>query len=101
MEGVPQPERITSAAIKFNGEIVRGLSHGLAVLELEKIHPNWKTISHDPVEEGFLTSSGRFVDRKEAAEIADRAEQTSEESVAGRSIPDELDSSELSGQTLH
>ena len=92
-------EKIVAAAIRFNGEIVTGVNHALATRQLEKMHPDWQKMSTEPVEEGFLTSSGRFVDRREAAEIAERAAQTNEAGIDSRMNPEELDSSEL--KTIH
>jgi len=103
-EGNSEPivlEKIASAAIKFNGEIITGINHALAIMKMEKIHPDWQKMSTEPVEEGFLTSSGRFVDRREAAEIAERAEQTDEAGIDSRSSPEELDSSEITQKTVH
>jgi len=103
MEGIQHGEKktqesIKSAAIKFKGEIIAGVNHAFAIMQLERNYPRANITS---LEEGFLTSSGRFVDRREAAEIADQAAQTDEEGVESRSNPEELDSSELSKKTIH
>lgn len=67
----------------------------MAIRELERVHPNWQ-MSDKPVEEGFLTNTGRFVDREKAGEIAERAEQLShlDEEERGRAARD-LDSYDL------
>ena len=69
-------ESIKSAAILFNNdEIYAGVNHAIAIRELEKVHPDWHKMPKYPTQEGFLTSTGRFVDRLEATEIAESADQ--------------------------
>lgn len=64
------PESVRSAAILWNGEVYAAATHGMALLNLKKTHPEYRAVS-----EGFVTSTGRFVSREEAKEIAERAEQ--------------------------
>ncbi|MEI8339474.1 MAG: hypothetical protein WCF94_02305 [bacterium] len=64
-------EKITSAAIRYEGQFYTGRNHGEAVIELERL------ISHyDPskIESGFLTSTNRFVSHDEAVAIAKKAQ---------------------------
>ncbi|MFA5998173.1 MAG: hypothetical protein WC814_02190 [Candidatus Paceibacterota bacterium] len=82
------PESIQSAAIRFNGGTYTGINHAYAIRQLEKEHPDWQSVNKEPVQEGFLTSAGRFVDRDEAGEIAERASQL-----------DHLDGEERAGAT--
>ncbi|MDD5013583.1 MAG: hypothetical protein PHW73_00590 [Atribacterota bacterium] len=64
------PIKIARAAIRKEDEIYLGASHG----EIIKAHP-WKLKN---CEQGFLTDTGEFVDRKEAAVIAFNAGQIKE-----------------------
>ncbi len=88
------PESIKSAAILFsNDEMYTGVNHAIAVRELEKVHPNWRKMSKSPPQEGFLTSTGRFVDRLEAGNIAEKAYQlTHLDSNTKRDAESNLDS---------
>ena len=90
------PESILSAAIRFNDMMYAGTNHATAIRELEKDHPDWYKMSKEPVQEGFLTSAGRFVDRNEAGEIAERAEQLNHLDVEEKTdATSNLDSSHL------
>ena len=79
------PESIASAAIIFDNEMYTGINHAIAIRNLEKIHPNWRKMNIDFPREGFLTNTKRFVDRDEAGDIADMAEQLSHLSGEERS----------------
>lgn len=69
------PESIKSAAIIFNGVTYTGVNHATAIRELEKVQPDWFAMRLGPVQEGFLTSDGRFVESHEAGDIAEKAFQ--------------------------
>lgn len=86
------PESIRSAAILWNGEVYTAATHGMALLDLKKSHPDYRAVT-----EGFMTSMGRFVSREEAKEIAERAEQLNHLDEHQRRDADELglDSSHL------
>jgi hypothetical protein len=59
-------EYIVASAVRFEGTIYRGHRHTnikVAILDALDRYP-WKN------EEGFVTDRGRFVTRKEAADIA-------------------------------
>lgn len=76
-------ERIVGAAIRYGGKVFSGASHMLALLELQKLHPDFGDEEIDAMKEsgdseGFLTNEGRWVDRKEALKIAHRAGQIDE-----------------------
>jgi hypothetical protein len=66
-------ERILCAAIKINDEIICGFRHGDCYYIYEKLSNK----KHDAnrLEQGFLTSDNRFVDRKEAWLIAVKQNQ--------------------------
>lgn len=90
-----EQERVVAAAIRFQGEVFLGRTHGQAVLAMEKKYPRWQQMTDQPVEEGFSTTVGRFVDRQEADVIATAAAQVEEEARLHRVNSDELDSSHL------
>lgn len=99
--GVPQmpTERIVSAAVRYGDDIGRAPNHALAIVDLDiklkgKGLADWRN-SGVRLEDGFITSDGKFVDRARAAEIADLAGQTTEDDVDSRVNPNEMDSSEL------
>ncbi len=65
-------EKIIDAAVRLESKTRTGRRHAQIMREIWNVSPN-RYISQD--EEGFVTDSGRFVDRKEAAEIAFRSGQ--------------------------
>lgn len=70
-------EGIAAAALEYQGELFVGEHHRNAAVELKRAHPDAKpTISE--LHHGFVTTWGRFVDRKEAKEIAMAAGQADE-----------------------
>ena len=73
-EGGGAPEAFRSPAIKHNdtGEIFEEMNHGLAFSKAE-VYLN-KDLTHNDVQSGFTTTRGRFVDRKEMTDIANKAE---------------------------
>lgn len=83
-------ERIVVAAVLYlpidgGEELFTGVNHAEAVLKLSKKYPGWGTkkspdgigyvTTGDRTEGGFITSTGRFVNRSEADSIAKKAEQ--------------------------
>ncbi|MCA9353995.1 MAG: hypothetical protein KC877_00560 [Candidatus Kaiserbacteria bacterium] len=95
IESGPQaPERVLGAAVQYNGEIFRGITHAHAFEQLrEQLHvtnpeltegtdgdiklfiTRLQAANPDLVLDGFATSVGRFVSRAEALQIAEQAEQ--------------------------
>ena len=65
-------ERIITAAIKHNGKIYTGSSHGNIMQEMTNSGVKGEFRNN---EQGFLTDKGRFVNRVEAAKIAREAGQ--------------------------
>ncbi len=70
---VESKERIVSAAIKYKDEIFMGKTHADAWVPLTEKYAN-AVITNERTD-GFVTSTGRFVNRKDALEIADDADQ--------------------------
>lgn len=69
-------EHIVSAATKFDGKIYSGKTHADAFEKYRKETGKTETdAANNYGGDGFLTSSGRFVDRQQAQKIADAAEQ--------------------------
>lgn len=62
-------ETVKESAIIVNGETFTGPSHFEAWNKAVKKYPEIDDNIIGPFEEGFMTSSGRFVDRKEALKI--------------------------------
>lgn len=67
-ESSKAPETIVSAAIRANGKVFTGAHHFEALDKIDAEHgEGW--INKGDYKEGFLTSTGRFVDRTEAGRI--------------------------------
>lgn len=72
----PIGEKIAAAAIDVNGRIIRGSNHGEAISNAEReLGVPFEQMTLGPISEGFVTNSGRYVSRWEAAEIANRTAQ--------------------------
>ncbi|MFT4115421.1 hypothetical protein [Bradyrhizobium sp.] len=86
-------ETITSAAIRYDGHVFEGALHSDAYEAAASATGRdfGEVISATkPQDSGFLTSSGRFVDREEAARIANGARQTTHQvdELVGEHLPD-------------
>ena len=74
-------ETVTTAAIRVNGEIwtlPRPARHHILMRAWSHAHWDPKAMKPSKLpkhEQGFMTSEGRFVDRREAAKIATAAKQ--------------------------
>lgn len=64
-------EAIKAAALRYKGEIFTGKSHAEALLNLELVYPEHPF----EFEDGFITTDGRFVDRKEGLIISKKSGQ--------------------------
>lgn len=66
------PEEIKESALRFKGEVFTGFLHVHALDQLELKYPNWKQLQNagEVIEDGFITTVGRFVNREEAQKIA-------------------------------
>lgn len=69
------PETITLSAIRLGEDIFTGKNHIDAISEMEGEYPDWAEDQECKPEDGFITSTGRFVQRDEAGLIAKRAGQ--------------------------
>jgi hypothetical protein len=72
----PAGERIAAAAIDVDGRIFTGINHAEAIqraeAELKTLYPQ---MTSGPIEDGFVTTSGRYISRWEANDISQRAAQ--------------------------
>ncbi len=105
-ESVSGVETIRNAAVRYQGKIFEGVTHGhafgslLEYLHVEdpalyaKVHGDeyelvaeLEQLPHDQFDfEGFVTSSGRYVPRAEATEIARRNRQLTRDKAAGADL---------------
>jgi N12 class adenine-specific DNA methylase len=69
-EGTEPPEKVISAAVSAGGRIFTGVLHSDAWGAAERAFPYDYDLRQHPEDEGYVTSTGRFVDREEAWEIA-------------------------------
>lgn len=67
------PEKILCAAIKYSGGVILGPNHANCLFMLAEIRGTHASRADD--EQGFVTTTNRFVDRKEAYDIAEREGQ--------------------------
>ncbi len=68
-------EKIVASAIRLGEEIFTGKTHSDAIADMEETYPEWDKDEASKPEDGFLTNMGRFVNRTEAGEIAQKAKQ--------------------------
>lgn len=91
-------EFILCAAIDYNGIIISGMRHGNCYETLKMLQPSIKEEDEPGREQqGFLTSTGRYVDRKEAWNIASENNQIK----FGKEFSDNGDDSELISENLY
>jgi len=65
-----EPERIKSAALRYKDQIFEGENHGIALGNLGEAHPDIDMSRfYSDVDQGFTTSTGRFISREEAADM--------------------------------
>ncbi len=80
----PNKEHVVDAAVRMpTGEVFSGSFHGDAMKKaLDAGH-----LELDTAKDGFITSTGRFVDRNEAFNLATQAGQVTPESLQKRGVP--------------
>lgn len=66
------PEEVQESALRFKGEVFTGFLHVNALDKLELKYPNWKQLQNngETIEDGFVTTEGRFITRDEADKLA-------------------------------
>lgn len=87
LEAASSPERIVTPAVRYRGRIYKGVEHGMAMVsvfcKVKRVCGSWfDAVSHPEFEEfvkdmetdntftaGFITSSGRFLSRDDAASL--------------------------------
>lgn len=79
-EAAAAREHIIAATLTYDGTVYEGASHVEALDKLRSAHPDWSE-SGKGFHQGFKTSTGRVVSRKEATGIAARAKQIRELTV--------------------
>lgn len=92
----PEAKGIKSAAIKYDGKVYTGAIHPDAVMKIaeergidvstDALFSEFYTREYDKMQEGFLTDTGDFVGRQEAADIAQRAGQYKQERRGNASL---------------
>lgn len=82
-------EQIKTAANKYGENIYPGVTHGEALMAAKAAGEDIE--KHTPENEGFLTTTGRFVNREDAMTIARRH---------GQGITEDLDATELIAEDL-
>ena len=88
-------ERIAQAALFFKGKLYTAAHHDDALYQLGRDYPDWQDKYADEIREGFTTNTGRFVDRNEAKNIADKADQLLQSMSENRRNDAELDSYDI------
>lgn len=87
MPAAPRPgaeEWIVTAAISFDGDVKQGRSHPAILMESPWVKEGkYGDFVYDgEMEQGFVTNKGRFVERDEAFDIAEKAGQLDERAVS-------------------
>lgn len=92
--GVAAKEKIFRAAVRYKGKVYEAVNHGEAVNKLfdafEK-YPSAKEADkiYKEIEQGFTTTTGRYVDREEAYRLAETAEQIKRQHSQAAYRPDD------------
>lgn len=81
-----EPEKIRCAAIVFLGETFEGATHVEAIEKLQGKYPGWATKPESGLQDGFMTTHSRFIDRKEAYNIARETNQMKGKSAIPNSL---------------
>jgi hypothetical protein len=72
----PEGEKIVAAAVNVNGHVFTGANHTEAMLTAERqLGIPFAQMQMAPIMDGFITTSGRYVSRWEAGDVARRAGQ--------------------------
>lgn len=68
-------ETVVAAALMLDGVLYTGKNHAVIISDLQERDPHFSLENIVKLTDGFVTNTGRFVDRFEAEEIADKAGQ--------------------------
>ena len=80
----PLGEKIAAAAVNLNNRIFTGADHAEALMKAEsELGIPFDQMTQAPIMDGFTTTSGRFISRREAAEIAQREGQGETRGIFG------------------
>ena len=74
MPNQPSVEKVETAAVRVMGTVFTGQMHFLAFEKAKTAMPEVDFAS-TVIEQGYLTNTGRFIDRAEAGRLADAAGQ--------------------------
>jgi hypothetical protein len=75
-------ERVTGPAVKMGEQVFQDITHGTAASKaMQSVGKSIDDISGAGLEDGFVTSTGRFVSREEAMRIAQEADQVSDRTL--------------------
>jgi hypothetical protein len=86
----PAGEKIAAAAFNANGRVFTAPMHYEALENAEReLGVPYSQMQHAPIPEGFVTNSGRYVSRLEAADIARRARQAEGTGIWGDELTSE------------
>jgi hypothetical protein len=86
----PAGEKIAAAAFNVNGRIFTAPMHYEALENAEQaLGVPYSQMQHAPIPEGFVTNTGRYVSRWEAADIARRARQAEGTGIWGDELTSE------------
>jgi len=90
-------ESIQAAALLLGDQMYTGRTHLDAFVALKKEHQDYAWGGERAPKQGFITSTGRFVDRDEAGKIADSVNQLEHlDSNSRRRAQGDLHSEDLS-----
>lgn len=81
------PEMVDKAALQYGGKTYTGINHGYALQDIMNEHGSSDNIDFKSVKDGFTTTTGRFVSREEAMDIA-KAQDQIDQKVKGQMAPD-------------
>lgn len=73
-ENIQAVEKVKMAAVRIGGEVFTGQMHFMAMEQAKVALTNFDELK-ETMEQGFVTTTGRFIDREEAGKLADAVGQ--------------------------
>ena len=73
-ENMQAVEKVKIAAVRIGEDVFTGQMHFMAMDEAKRTLSNFDDLK-DTMEQGFVTTTGRFISRDEAGKLADEAGQ--------------------------